>query len=532
MVIVDVFTDPDNPEFVAAGPSMYAHDVFVRDNLMYSSEIYQGRAAIYDVSDKENISLLGSQNTPASFTHNIWLSDNSQVMFTTDEVGNAPVTAYDISDMDNIEELDQYRPIATLGEGVLPHNVHVWQDWLIISYYADGGIIVDASRPDNLIEVGNFDTFFGEAGFGAWGAYPFLPSGIVLVTDTGNGLFILDANYVRACWLEGLITDASTGFPINGADVEILSSQPNAASSDASGNYAGGQAIPGTFEVVYSANGYFPQTIEVELINGEVTIQDVALIPESQVILFEADNTDGCQPLTVNFTDQSPIEVVSWNWTFPGGVPENSTDENPSILYNQPGVFDVTLETTDADGNDYVLTLESYISIAPLATVDFEFDVEGATVTFLNLTTMADSYLWDFGDGNTSTEISPVHTYAESGEFTITLEAFNDCGSNNLTTSVVVMVVGINEPVYSYHMQANPNPFSSQINVSYQSLEAFDQAVLRIFNPLGQIVETRKVDGLSGSMTLGNDWEPGLYFLKLQELNGKAMSRTMRVIKH
>ncbi len=281
MLILDVFSTPGTPQFVAAAPPYYAHDVYARDNRMYAAEIYQGRVAIYDVSDKTNIQLLATQQTPFQFTHNTWLNDAGDVVFTTDEKGNAPVTAYDISDLNNIVELDQFVPLATIGQGVIPHNVHVWNDYLIISYYTAGGIIVDASHPDNLIEVANFDTFFGgHAGFnGVWGAYPFLPSGLVLLTDISNGLFVLQPNYVRACRLEGQVTDSQTGLPIVDVEVIINSPQPNSAQTDLLGNYKTGQAIAGTFEVSFSAVGYVPKTVQATLANGQLTILDVQLDP-------------------------------------------------------------------------------------------------------------------------------------------------------------------------------------------------------------------------------------------------------------
>ncbi|HHM21107.1 MAG TPA: choice-of-anchor B family protein, partial [Bacteroidetes bacterium] len=98
MVVLDVFSDPGNPIYVAPAPPVYAHDVYVRDNKMYASEIYAGSLSIYDVSDKQNITLLGSTQTPYTFTHNAWLNDAGDVAFTTDEKGNAPVTSYDVSD--------------------------------------------------------------------------------------------------------------------------------------------------------------------------------------------------------------------------------------------------------------------------------------------------------------------------------------------------------------------------------------------------------------------------------------------------
>jgi len=137
---IDLFSNPGSPEFIALGPTVYSHDVYVRDNLMYSSEIFEGDFSIYDVADKNNTTLLARQQTPFDFTHNTWLSDDGNTIFTTDEIGDAPVAAYDISDFDDIQELDQFRPLFTIDQGVLPHNVFVWEDWLIISYYTDGCI--------------------------------------------------------------------------------------------------------------------------------------------------------------------------------------------------------------------------------------------------------------------------------------------------------------------------------------------------------------------------------------------------------
>ncbi len=281
MVFIDCFSEPGTPIFAGFAPSIYAHDVYTRDNLMYASEIYAGVFAIYDVSDKSNVQFLGSQVTPAEFTHNTWLSDDGNYIFTTDETGNAPVASYDISDPTDIVELDQFRPLETLGEGVIPHNVHVWNDYLIISYYTDGCIVVDASRPDNLVLVGNFDTYIpASTGFsGAWGAYPFLPSGLILISDIGNGLYVLEPNYVRACHLEGAVTDASTGLGISNVNIEIATTELYDVGVEGNGDYATGLAIPGTFEVTYSSPGYVAQTIVTTFENGGLNIQDVMLEP-------------------------------------------------------------------------------------------------------------------------------------------------------------------------------------------------------------------------------------------------------------
>ncbi|MCB0613879.1 MAG: choice-of-anchor B family protein, partial [Phaeodactylibacter sp.] len=109
MLILNVDTQTGEPQFVSPAPAIYAHDVYTKSNKMYASEIYSGNMAIYDVSNKDNIQLLATQPTPFSFTHNIWLNDEETVAFTTDERGDAPVAAYDITDLNNIVELDQNR---------------------------------------------------------------------------------------------------------------------------------------------------------------------------------------------------------------------------------------------------------------------------------------------------------------------------------------------------------------------------------------------------------------------------------------
>lgn len=282
VIIADIMTDPANPQLIGNTPNIYSHDVYVRDNKVYSSEIYAGELSIYNISDLNNVTLIGSTPTPTSFTHNAWLSDDSNVVFTTDEVRNASVAAYDISDLGNIEKLDEYRPLNSLNQDVAPHNVHVKQDWLVISHYTDGLRVVDAARPDNLIEVGFYDTFSGEdGGFeGNWGAYPFLPSGLVLLSDISNGLFVVNPNYLRAAYLEGNITDANTNMPVSDVDVYIVTPEKNTGTTNLTGDYKTGVVTPGTFDVTFSKPAYYAQTIsDIELTNGVVNIQNINLVP-------------------------------------------------------------------------------------------------------------------------------------------------------------------------------------------------------------------------------------------------------------
>lgn len=282
-IIFDLNADPYNPVYVGRTPPIYAHDTYARNNLLYTSDIYAGVFTIYDVSDKSNITVIGSNGTPFTFTHNTWLSDDGNTIFTTDERANAPTAAYDISDPTDIQYLDEFRPAATVGMGVVPHNAHVLNDYVVISHYTDGIIVVDGNRPQNLVEVARYDTYSGpDGGFsGCWGAYPFLPSGLVLASNLEGTLDVLQPDYIRACYLEGNIVDTNTGSTINDATVTIMTTGV-ASSSDLSGDYATGYPTAGTYDAVYSHPAYIPQTVSVTLANSQVTIQDVALTAQPQ----------------------------------------------------------------------------------------------------------------------------------------------------------------------------------------------------------------------------------------------------------
>lgn len=299
VLIFDPSVDPFKPELIGKADVAYAHDVYVNGNTMFASEISRGVLGIYDISDKTDPKLLTFQRTGFSFTHNAWTNDDATVVFTTDEKANAFVEAYDISDLPNVTMLDRYRPLATQGLGVVPHNTHYDNGFLYTSYYTDGITVVDAHKPDNLVQVGQYDTWNGpDGGFnGNWGAYPFLPSGLILVSDISTGLYVLEQNVPRASYLEGTVIDENTGIAINGVLVEILSDDVNEGMSDASGIYKTGQATSGNFEVQFLHKDYIPKTIPVDFVEGECILLDVTLAEAEKVKLDITSSISNEAPL-------------------------------------------------------------------------------------------------------------------------------------------------------------------------------------------------------------------------------------------
>ena len=284
VIILDVNTDPLNPVVLGAADINYSHDAFVRDNILFTSEIRNGQLGIYDVSDKTNPVPLAFQRTSSAFTHNAWSNDDNSVIFTTDERANAFVDAYDITDLDQITKIGNYQVIASKNRGAIPHNTHFHNGFLVTSWYTDGIIITDAHRPENLIRVGQYDTWPAQdGGFnGCWGAYPFLPSGLVLASDISTGLYVISPDYKRASYLEGFAYDQDSELPINAVTISILSDDPNEATTDALGVYRTGQVTAGSFFAVASHPQYMSDTVEILLESGDVTIQDFLLEPLSK----------------------------------------------------------------------------------------------------------------------------------------------------------------------------------------------------------------------------------------------------------
>jgi len=196
-VMFDVSEDPENPEYLGVFDDYYLHDGMVRGDTLWGSAIYEGVVAAIDVSDKTAPVILGSTFTPGIFTHNSWVSDDGNYVFTTDEVTSGYIAAVDVSDVNNMSVIDQIQSWSP-QDNVIPHNTHVKDNYLVTSYYCDGVTVVDASDPYNLQEVAYYDTSDSTGGTfsGAWGAYPWLPSNNILVTDRQEGLHILSVDNI------------------------------------------------------------------------------------------------------------------------------------------------------------------------------------------------------------------------------------------------------------------------------------------------------------------------------------------------
>lgn len=178
------------------------HDMFVRNDTIYASCGFKG-FHILKLTAANTFSIMQSFTNYAfsGYNHSAWQTDDRKTIVFADEVpASTPAKVIDVSNFNNITVVDTINshPLAT------PHNVYiVGNRWCWISSYQDGMYLYDISTPSNTTIHGFFDThpqhgvndnFSTSAYRGNWGAYPYLPSKIIIACDMQNGIFILEGD--------------------------------------------------------------------------------------------------------------------------------------------------------------------------------------------------------------------------------------------------------------------------------------------------------------------------------------------------
>lgn len=232
--------------------------------------------------------------------------------------------------------------------------------------------------------------------------------------------------------LEGLVSDADTSLPLAGAQVSLDSG--DFAFTGPDGRYSL-TLEPGVYTVTAQTSGYYSQTVSgIELVEGTVT-QDFALQPIPQPVTATLTGlvSDALYGIPIAGAE---IQVDS------GALTTTTQADGVYTITLLAGVYTVTAQAqgyfsqtvTDVElvSGTYVLDFVLQPLLCPLPEVSgVVVTLDGLTATFTPsiTSTLSVTYLWDFGDGITSTLEAPVHVFTDFGTYTVTLQVTNVCGS-------------------------------------------------------------------------------------------------------
>ncbi len=192
--VYDLTVNPANPTFLGyalgSGNTNYFHDLCTENGYAYGSMIYNGQLRIFDLAQGVPwTTSLSSTSTPSTFTHNAWPNAAGTLVVTTDERAGGVVKFFDITNKAAPVPKGQFTPNPVS----IPHNAFIVGNLCHVSWYTEGYQCIDISDPMNPVQVASYDTWPGTSGGfnGAWGVYPFQPSGNIYVSDIATGLYIV-----------------------------------------------------------------------------------------------------------------------------------------------------------------------------------------------------------------------------------------------------------------------------------------------------------------------------------------------------
>ncbi|MDD3877620.1 MAG: PKD domain-containing protein [Bacteroidales bacterium] len=247
------------------------------------------------------------------------------------------------------------------------------------------------------------------------------------------------------------------------------------------------------------ANPTTPITYTVTVTDGagcSATDQVIVGVYPSPVVNFSALPLNGCEPLSVQFVDNSAPSIHFWSWEFgdPTSTDNISTQQNPIHVYQTPGVYTVSLFVATTDNCEGVLTVPQMIEVYPNPVAEFSLspsvtDEENALIFFYDESVLASVWHWDFGNSssgtqNTSNSQSTSHYYTSEGTYTISLMVESVHGCVDSTSKEVII-----KPSFTFYIPNVFTPDGDNINDYFQGFGTnIVEYSMMIFNRWGEML--------------------------------------------
>ncbi|MEM9991383.1 MAG: PKD domain-containing protein, partial [Bacteroidota bacterium] len=185
--------------------------------------------------------------------------------------------------------------------------------------------------------------------------------------------------------------------------------------------------------------GYSVAAQEVALTASPLFLSEQQSVLNFPVAAFQVEDRIGCPPYTLTFNDVS-IDASAWQWSFPGGEPSTSTEQNPVVTYSNAGLYDVSLTVRNELG-EHTYNFAEYIDVKTTQSIDFEIDIDGFT---LNTTLDSEpieftNFLWDFGNGVMFPSYNPSHTYQTNGTYEVKMVPLSyGCPGDTIVKTITI----------------------------------------------------------------------------------------------
>lgn len=178
--------------------------------------------------------------------------------------------------------------------------------------------------------------------------------------------------------------------------------------------------------------------------NIRLTAAPIFLSAQNEILnfplaAFQVEDRIGCPPYTATFNDVS-VDARTWEWSFPGGIPSTSNEQNPIVIYEDAGLYDVSLTVSNELG-EHTYSFEQYIDVKETQSIDFDIALDGYT-----LSTTLDSppieftnFYWDFGNGVMFPSYNPSHTYQQNGTYEVKMVPLSfGCPGDTISKTITI----------------------------------------------------------------------------------------------
>jgi Zn-dependent metalloprotease len=189
----------------------------------------------------------------------------------------------------------------------------------------------------------------------------------------------------------------------------------------------------------------------------------------------------------------------------------NNGEKSSSVIARTSGVYNCTV--TNSDGCS-VTSNNVTVNVTLQPSAGFNWSIAGGKVVFTNLSSNASTYVWKFGDGDSSTTTHPTHTYTANGSYPAMLTATNSCGSNTATFNINITTISGIDNAHINVLEIFPNPAHQLVTIS--QLPAGKNITLKLADMTGKLIQSYQTNGAETLPINISSLAPGLYLLQAE----------------